>query len=401
VRFNTQFGDLNAAGSFFAMMTILATARAGLRSRSGWFHAAASPVLLFALWISGSRVALAATLLSLLMVFLLRRHQPALSQIRLSSVLVAGSTLLTLLVLVVFLLPTTRHGSFGFSLNTRVELLKVGGRMMQDRPIFGVGSAQFYALFPRYTSEELLRDFERANGRPIPRENAHNQFVQFGAELGLVGLSGFVLLLITAVAAGLTHPARLPELAALGGFLITALAGHPLLTPLVSWPFWLMTGLVASGGTDVQPAIRRRLGAAVTGVVLCLIAAMPLRWGLERREADLTGVRAGLSEWARDESGMRFQYGGQRSSVFVSRDSRQMRVPLRSADGRPHLVEVRLDGRPASAVNVVPDAWRELVLPLPTDADAPASRRVDLIVSDASDASERLLMVGQVFVPGS
>lgn len=400
VRINTQYGDLNAAGSFFAMMSILAASRAGLRSRSGWLHAAAAPVLLFALWISGSRVALAATLLSWVIVFVARRYQNAISQVRFRSVLAVGIALLLLFVLVVFLLPTTRHGSFGFSVNTRVELLKVGGRMMQDRPLFGVGSARFYSLFPRYTSDELQRAFEEANGRPIPRENAHNQFVQFGAELGLVGLSAFVLLLLASAGVGLRQPGRLPELAALAGFLITALAGHPLLTPLVSWPFWMLTGLVAAGGSELQPAIRRRLNAAVAAIVLALIAATPLRWSLERREADLAGVRAGFSEWSRDESGMRFQFAGRRSNLFVSRDSRLVRVPLRSADGRQHRVDVLLDGRQASALNVPSDAWVDLVLPLPVATEVPAYRRVDLLVADTADGDERLLMVGPVRVPG-
>ena len=396
LRLNTQFGDLNAAGSFFAMIAILAGSRAGIRSPGGWGHAIALPVLLFALWISGSRVALAATLLSLFVVFLATRYDEALSRVRLRTVLGVGIALLLLGVLVVFLLPGSRHGEFGFSVNTRVELLKVGGRMIQDRPLLGVGTGQFYVLFPRYTSDELQRAFEDANGRPIPRENAHNQFVQVGAELGMVGLLAFVLLLVASFESGLRQAGRLPELAALGGFLITALAGHPLLTPLVSWPFWLMTGLVASGGPELRLVVRRRFNAVAGALVVTLLATMPWRWSLERREADLAGVRAGFSEWLRDEGGIRFQYAGRRSRLFVSRESRLARVALRSAENQAHRVEVLLDGRPASAVTVSPEAWVELALPLPAAPDSPAYRRVDLVVADGSIGAERLLMVGRL-----
>ena len=45
------------------------------------------------------------------------------------------------------------------------ELLKTGARMVADRPVLGVGVAQFYALYPKYVSPELQRSFRESLGR--------------------------------------------------------------------------------------------------------------------------------------------------------------------------------------------------------------------------------------------
>lgn len=394
LRFNTQHGDLNAAGSYFAMVAILAACRAGSRTAAGRLHAAAVPLLLLAIWTSGSRVALATTLLGAAAALVLRRYGASVPRIRLRTAAIAASGCLTLILLVVFLLPVTRHGTFGFSVNTRLELLRVGGRMMLDRPFFGVGPSRFYGLFPQYTSPELQRAFELANGRPIPRENAHNQFLQIGAELGVVGLTTFLLILALALK-GHWPSSRWPVVAGLLGFLVTALAGHPLLIPLVAWPFWIVTGLAAAGGEIDHERAGRGVRRGVSTLVVVLIATMPWRWTMERRDAILSDVTIGLSGWERDENGTRFQRGGVRSSLFVSRDSAVVRIPLRSGVEASHRVDVLLDGRTAAAVIVVPDRWTELTLQLQAGGDVPAYRRIDLIVADAP-AGEGSLMVGRL-----
>lgn len=394
LRFNTQHGDLNAAGSYFAMVTILAACRAGTRTAAGWFHAAAVPLLVLAIWTSGSRVALATTILGTALALWLRRHGAAIPRIRFRVAAAAAAACVVLVLLLVFLLPVTRHGTFGFSVATRLELLRVGGRMIADRPFFGVGPSQFYRRFPQYTSEELQRAFEAANGRPIPRENAHNQFMQIGAELGLVGLGVFLLVLGFAIQGAWT-PSRVPVIGGLLGFLVTALAGHPLLVPLVAWPFWIVLGLVAAA-RDVDDTVaphRERLGIAA--LIVALVATMPWRWKLEREQAVLADVTVGLSGWERDEGGTRFQRGGVRASLFVSRDADVVRIPLRSAIAARFRVDVLLDGRLAAAVTVGPDDWTSLTLRLRADGGAPLYRRIDLVVAEAS-SGEEMLMVGRV-----
>lgn len=73
------------------------------------------------------------------------------------------------------------------SASGRLEAWEVGGRMMAHNPFFGVGLKQFVEAFPYYGNYE-------------PRE-AHNSWVQLGAEAGLVALGSYgMLVLFTALA---------------------------------------------------------------------------------------------------------------------------------------------------------------------------------------------------------
>jgi hypothetical protein len=305
--------------------------------------------------------------------------------------------------LTVFLLvfPVTRHGTFGYSMFTRVEMAKVAARMAADRPLLGVGPSQFYALFPRYASPELLEAFKDATGVVITRENAHNQFLQVAAELGAVGLGTFLLAL--GLAFRTSGPAlqrqRPATLAAVGTFLLTCLAGHPLLIPMVAYSFWMAVGIAAADAAPPPPGLAKAVGRGGPVVALLLLATVPVRWGYERADAELTGVSDGLSQWQRDEDGARFRWAGERSAFYVSRDVGLIRVPLRSPD-EPRRVDILLDGRLAAGVIVPAGEWMETRLLLPMSDEAPAFRRLDLIVrtddgGDARDSDRKRLMVGR------
>jgi O-antigen ligase len=73
----------------------------------------------------------------------------------------------------------------------RVSLWRVGLRMIEDRPLTGVGAGNYLAAFPRYSHGELL-------ARHLV---VHNTYIDVAAEEGLVGLGLFLLLLGLAVRA--------------------------------------------------------------------------------------------------------------------------------------------------------------------------------------------------------
>jgi len=77
---------------------------------------------------------------------------------------------------------------------TRVGLWKIGLRMVQDHPMTGVGAANFIVAYPRYAHVGV-------NTKALV---THNTYVGVAAEMGLVGLTLFLLLHILSLrAAGL------------------------------------------------------------------------------------------------------------------------------------------------------------------------------------------------------
>ena len=73
-----------------------------------------------------------------------------------------------------------QEGTFG----TRVQLWKIGMRMVEDRPVTGVGPGNFMPAFARYARGPLLR-------KPLV---AHNSYVSVAAEQGIPGLIVFIMM---------------------------------------------------------------------------------------------------------------------------------------------------------------------------------------------------------------
>ena len=68
--------------------------------------------------------------------------------------------------------------------NVRWELARTSLRMTASNPAFGVGIGRFYSRSGEFSSPELLESFP-----PAIHENAHNNFLQILAELGIVGFA--------------------------------------------------------------------------------------------------------------------------------------------------------------------------------------------------------------------
>ena len=125
--------------------------------------------------------------------------------------------------------------------------------MVGERPIFGQGPGTFYSKPGDY--------YRPADGgyRP-PHENAHNYFVQVAAETGILGLAGFLWIVGSSLVAGFT---RSPEgerrrarllILGIGGYLITAFTGHPLVLSEQAFLFWGGLGILAACATLGQAA---------------------------------------------------------------------------------------------------------------------------------------------------
>ena len=119
------------------------------------------------------------------------------------------------------------------NLNDRTELWKVGVDIWLEHPILGIGSAGYNtAVVPIY-------------GRP---RSVHNSFIAISAELGIIGLGLFGIILVTAVFQAWCQPTRLD-----GWFWLTVLItwglGNLALTWTYNKPTWLLLSLLAASAS--------------------------------------------------------------------------------------------------------------------------------------------------------
>jgi O-antigen ligase len=125
-------------------------------------------------------------------------------------------------------------------------------RAFLERPLFGMGPGLLYQNLGRYQTTGDI-------GWQPAFENAHNYFLQLAAEVGIMGLFGFLWLVWVSLRSALmdTRPEGLPHRAlAIGalGYLATAITGHPLLLPRQLVLFWGFIGVLAASSSLLDPA---------------------------------------------------------------------------------------------------------------------------------------------------
>jgi hypothetical protein len=128
----------------------------------------------------------------------------------------------------------------------RLAMLAVGIRMVRENPAFGLGPGTAYReLGPYY-----YRPWDV--GMRYTRENLHNYFIQVAAETGLLGLAGFLWVVLVVVAHGFSRDLgkerRLARLLSIGvgSYLITALTSHPLVLSEQAFLFWGGLGILGA-----------------------------------------------------------------------------------------------------------------------------------------------------------
>jgi O-antigen ligase len=396
LRISPQIPDYIAAGSYFGLcwLVTLGIGMASSRSRALWI--AAGVPLLGALYLTGSRSVIAAALVGLVVLALavVRRRTSAARG-------VLAFAIFAVVVMVVSYSWMSGRDVAGEqarqSLTVRGELIRAGFRVLETRPLFGVGIDRFFLLAGGYASPELRSLWQG-------RMNPHNDFLRFGAELGLVGLGLFLWILAGAGrriwrALKRTHDAQLAGLAGgLIAFLVTSLVSNPLMVRDVSYVFWIALGLAvghAAGlpaSRDVPEEVtsrsvgppRRFSRLRWTAALLLgglLVFSVPFRSRQELATVDLTRVSYGFFEWGTDADGTRRRWSGPRATLFVDGRARLVEIPLGGTmpSGLPQQVEVRVDGRLANRVAVGPE-WQRLRTLL-SSSPSTGPRRIDLTVS--------------------
>jgi O-antigen ligase len=260
IRITTILPDVNAAGSYFVMMAVAAFGLGLAAPRTRWIWAGAACLLLAALWLTGSRAALLA--LPIGCAAALVTTFGARAELRRKSVGIVALAALAISALgaaLPYVPQGPKRSTARLAMEIRWDLARAAAAMAAAHPVFGVGIGGFEPASGEFFSERLRRRF--------PRENAHNNFLQLLAELGVVGFLPFLCILggvgIRVRRGARAGPVDWRLLGAAGGliaFLITWLSGHPLLIVEVSLAFWILLGTcvgLARAAQDVSMAPAR------------------------------------------------------------------------------------------------------------------------------------------------
>jgi O-antigen ligase len=392
LRINVPFSDVNAAGSMFVLGLPLAAVRMTAPPLSMALWTAALLFCAAALWLTGSRTAIAVGVLlaiAALGITAIRRttRRPARIIAATGILAIAASG---------FLVRAAYPDRFAGipaaeSLRIRAEMAATALRMAERRPVFGVGIGQFFVRSPEFMSPAMTAHY--------PRENAHNNFLQILAELGGVGLVTFLWLV--GVAMLRAHGSDVGDLrivrglqVGVGAFLLTCLAGHPLLVQEAASAFWIALGtLAAVSRAPVIALWSGRFGrATLAGAILLIALSVWPRARHDRSEAHLEHVAFGVSAWRRTPEGELVRDVGRHASFFVPADARIVQVPLRLSSTPAHPVVIRIgwEGRIADELAISDERWHTLRFIVPRVPGA-KFRRVDVNV-DAAHTATSLLM---------
>lgn len=405
-RVSAHVGDVNAAGSHFALVLLIAAGmavRARGLGRAAW--AAGAAIAAIGLWFSESRSAMAATAIVLAVATVWRlaaRLTPVTRHALLAGAAVAGLAAGSVRARLLDLDPTYRGSGF------RQQFNATSMRMIAARPLSGVGIGQYYADSPLFLAPQLAFAYGS--------ENAHNYFFQVGGELGLPGLALFLVWVGVPIAVAARAVHRNPYDGRLLGFaggtvavLGTCLTGHPLLVDPVAYCFWIALGLTGGLAESVLRGAKRtesaakasppmppalQIGVALFGGMVAAGAA----WGGARGPVEPKASAAvdGFYGWETAEDGTRYRWSNLYASVFVPADVTRIYLPVRVPANAPGVspigVEVMTGGVDRGR-SLIGSGWANLNIPLPDVAPPVRYKRIDLRV-------DRTWQPG-VYLPGS
>ncbi len=270
IRLSVLHPDVNAAGSYFALFLVPVLILWWPRRRE-WIWTVAVPLLVTGFALARSRAAIGAVVLTLGVAWsrmMTGRHRAV--------GLMAGAVLATAILGGAVALTSESNVGLGDAFRVRVDLTQVAWRTMLRYPVFGVGLADYI----RVSRRQIEPDMEALRAFAPQGENAHNNVLQLGAELGVPAVLLFLTLVLTVASRAWSEQAGSASSAMAVGvaaFLVTAVFGHPLLIPLVGAGFFLALGLapgLAGRPDPVPPLLANVLWAVAVFYVVSLTFRM-------------------------------------------------------------------------------------------------------------------------------
>jgi hypothetical protein len=381
--------DVNTAGSYFAMVAVIALALSLFDQGPRQLWLTVAVVQFAALWKTGSRVAiLAAIAFGVLVVHAVKKDDLQARRASRTTALMIMATLL----LVAFVSENrlVSWDSIRTAARLRVEFATTTVRMIEHAPLFGIGVGRYYEA-----SESFMPDSVR---RFFVRENAHNNFLQIAGELGLVGIVAFAWFL-TRLAIPIFRAMRArPDdylLKGLGiglaAFVATWLTSHPMLVPEAAYPFWILVGVaIGRAGPHVQASTKPGGVGGGYGrirdvtIAATLLLTVPIRVRAEIRALDLPQAWFGFY-FPEREGATAFRWASRRAAFFVAPGIRDITLPLRAIHIAPNLaptvVSIAVNGDIVQSAILPTNNWAQIPLRLPVDASSVRYQRIDLVTN--------------------
>ena len=208
-------------------------------------------------------------------------------------------------------IPSLRENSNVFRLLSWQSTLNI----MRDNPFFGSGPGTFTLLYPSWRN---YLEWRISGGRSVTIEAAHNDYLQFGQELGIAGSGLFLLVIASAFSLAKRAYGRLggdgrkllaASTAGFSGVLVHMITNFNFRTPAGFYLFCFLYALMmtAASGREL-PLVRfpRRLkyAAAALAAILILFSIYPFVSDIYAKRAYAAYYRGGASF---DEAGDYFQ----------------------------------------------------------------------------------------------
>ncbi len=400
IRINATYVDPNALAAFYALVGPIL---AGLTLRSaGWRRAAwgaATALVVVAVVMTAGRAGLVALAAGFLVAawtgvrygldsidpwVVVRRH----ARRAVAAVVVAIAVLVACLT-VIGTARDVRHEQQTSYLHTwlytfnlrqppdavakgRLAVWRIAREMVREHPLVGQGLGESVTQFERVRAALAIDSLPRD-----ARLSPHNTYLLVAAELGVLGLAAF-LLMLAAVVIGVRSPGNLvartsaswPTAGLIGGLVaygLTMLTGDRIL---------LREDVVAGTICAALATLRARplpraWHVAALAVVSVALVSWPVRTGWagdgprivsapphEGLHADQIGPRGETYRWTTGEA-----------VLYVPAGTRRVTIPVRNLSPQTQRLDIEVDDRPADRRDLAPGPWVTLDYRLPPRPD--------------------------------
>ena len=299
---------------------------------------------------SGTRAAWVGLGVAALVVAMARRHELR----RVSRDIAVVVVLAVAAIALAFALAPERSVTAALARQTRatsrIDEWRIAARVVAAHPITGAGPEGYRVVFPTKVDDE----YERAYGRVVVPDRAHDMPLDVAAVLGLPGLALYLALLVVVGRRVVRLAARGDLLAAgLAAGLIAYVTQGLFLFPLAELEpvAWLVAGLVVA--LDLGPERARTASSSSAAESSCLRVRLPRVAAVVAGALTVVVAMAGLAELRADRHARRAL-----TAVASGRTSEALDQARRARGDRPDVVRYRvvaaralaLAGRPAAAV---------------------------------------------------